>query len=297
MLMETLRDAYKTLGVPINSSISVVREAYRKLAKKYHPDSNPHEQEHSHALMMKINDAYEIIKWHQKRGLRVEERVYSPYDEMLRRWERERAQEKEAKRRAEERREREQEAFHRFWERVTLERKYEFNDKKYFDYIVRYARAFLSFYYRKNLHNSAYRARPYGSRLYSEYVVRFKRMLDKGRQITRISRSERYRKRSNLVFGFLKSFIDDSGRIYTPGIERRAQALRSFEKALYGSDMFIGNYFTNEIASREQVITLFKESLDRFEYFLKAYPESALIEYAQSRLGVLELLYRAFIRD
>ena len=101
--MESLRDAYKVLGVPVNSSIRVVREAYRKLAKKYHPDSNPHEQEHSHAIMMKINDAYEIIKWHHKRGLRVEERVDSPYDEMLERWEKERAQEKEAKRRTEER--------------------------------------------------------------------------------------------------------------------------------------------------------------------------------------------------
>ncbi|UCB45189.1 MAG: J domain-containing protein [Spirochaetota bacterium] len=295
--MESLRDAYKILGVPINSSIRVVREAYRKLAKKYHPDSNPHEPEHSHAMMMKINDAYEIIKWHQKRGIWVEERVYSPYDEMLKRWERERAQEREAKRRSEERRQREQEAFQRFWERVTLERKYELGDKKYFDSIVRYARAFLSFYYGKNLHNFAYRERPYGSRLYSEYEVRFNRMLDKGRQLARLSKSERYRKKSNLVLGFLKTFIDDTKRIYSPIIERRAQALRSFEKALYGSDKFIGNYFTHENTDREQIIELFKKSLDGFEYFLKAYPESSLIEYAQSRLGVLEFLYRAFIRD
>ena len=216
---------------------------------------------------------------------------------MLKRWERERVQEREAKRRTEDRRTREQEAFQRFWERVTLERKYELEDKKYFNSIVNYARTFLSFCYRKNLHNFTYRERPYGSRLYSEYVIRFRRMLDKGRQIIKFSKSERYRKRSNLVFGFLKSFIDDTERVYSAGIERRAQALRSFEKALYGSDKFIGNYFTKENTDREQVIELFKESLDRFEYFLQAYPESPLIEYAQSRLGVLELLYRAFIRD
>jgi curved DNA-binding protein CbpA len=295
--MDILRDAYKILGVPINSSMHVVREAYRKLAKEYHPDSNPCEPEQSHTMMMKINNAYETIKWHQKRGLRVEERVYSPYDEMLRRWEREKAQEREAERRAEERRKREQEAFRKFWESVNLERRYELDDKKYYESIVHYARTFLSFYYKKNLHNLVYRERPYGSRLYEEYVLRFKRMLDKGRQITSVCRSERYRKRSNLVFGFLKGFIDDTLNTYPIGIESRAQALRSFEKAQYGSDKFVGEYFTEENHDRGKVIERFKESLDRFESFLKTYPESPLITYAQSRLGVLERFYRAFLRD
>jgi curved DNA-binding protein CbpA len=295
--MDILRDAYRILGVPINSSMKVVRESYRKLAKEYHPDSNPSEPENSHTMMMKINNAYETIKWHQKRGLWVEERVYSPYDEMLRRWEREKTREREAKRRADDRRKREQEAFRKFWERVTLERKYELEDQKYYETIVRYARTFLSFYYRKNLHNLIYRERPYGSRLYEEYVARFNSMLDRERQLATVCRSERYRKRSNLVFGFLKSFIDDTLRTYPIGIECRAQALRSFEKAQYGSDKFVGDYFTEENHDRGMAIEHLKESLDRFENFLKTYPESPLITYAQSRLGVLERLYRAFLRD
>ena len=38
-------DPYKVLGLPRNASDEDVKRAYRTLAKKYHPDLNPGDQE------------------------------------------------------------------------------------------------------------------------------------------------------------------------------------------------------------------------------------------------------------
>ena len=54
-------DPYKVLGVSPNASDDEIKRAYRKLAKKYHPDVNPGNAEAARK-MQEINAAYEQIK-------------------------------------------------------------------------------------------------------------------------------------------------------------------------------------------------------------------------------------------
>ena len=54
-------DPYKVLGVSPNASDEEIKQAYRRLAKKYHPDLHPGDEEAA-KQMQKINAAYEKIK-------------------------------------------------------------------------------------------------------------------------------------------------------------------------------------------------------------------------------------------
>ncbi len=54
-------DPYQVLGVSRDASDEEIKKAYRKLAKKYHPDLHPGDQEAA-KQMQRINAAYEKIK-------------------------------------------------------------------------------------------------------------------------------------------------------------------------------------------------------------------------------------------
>ena len=54
-------DPYKVLGVSPNASDEEIKQAYRRLAKKYHPDLNPGDAAAA-KKMQEINAAYEKIK-------------------------------------------------------------------------------------------------------------------------------------------------------------------------------------------------------------------------------------------
>ena len=56
-----MADPYQVLGVSPDASDEEIKRAYRKLAKQYHPDTNPGD-EYAAKKMQEINDAYDRIK-------------------------------------------------------------------------------------------------------------------------------------------------------------------------------------------------------------------------------------------
>ena len=54
-------DPYKVLGVSPDASDEDIKRAYRRLAKKYHPDLNPGDKVAAQK-MQEVNAAYEQIK-------------------------------------------------------------------------------------------------------------------------------------------------------------------------------------------------------------------------------------------
>src|SRR5258708_27720477 len=61
-----MRDPYEVLGVPRGASAAAIKSAYRKLAKKHHPDNNKNDQKAA-ARFSEINSANEIIGDEDKR--------------------------------------------------------------------------------------------------------------------------------------------------------------------------------------------------------------------------------------
>ncbi len=61
-----MRDPYEVLGVPRGASAAAIKSAYRKLAKKHHPDSNKNDPKAA-ARFSEINSANEIVGDAEKR--------------------------------------------------------------------------------------------------------------------------------------------------------------------------------------------------------------------------------------
>src|SRR5215472_1982081 len=64
--MVDFKDYYAILGVPKTASDSEIKRAYRKLARKYHPDLNPGDKT-SEAKFKEINEANEVLGDPEKR--------------------------------------------------------------------------------------------------------------------------------------------------------------------------------------------------------------------------------------
>jgi DnaJ-class molecular chaperone len=60
------RDYYATLGVSRDATEKQVRDGYRKLARRYHPDVNPGDKQ-AEARFKEINEAYEVLSNPEKR--------------------------------------------------------------------------------------------------------------------------------------------------------------------------------------------------------------------------------------
>ena len=59
-------DYYKILGLDKNASDEDIKKAYRKLARKYHPDLNPNDQE-ANKKFQQVNEANEVLSDPEKR--------------------------------------------------------------------------------------------------------------------------------------------------------------------------------------------------------------------------------------
>src|ERR1700742_2022546 len=62
-----MKDPYETLGVQRTADEATIRAAYRKLAKKHHPDVNPNKKDAA-ARFGEISSAYDLLSDKDTRG-------------------------------------------------------------------------------------------------------------------------------------------------------------------------------------------------------------------------------------
>ena len=65
--MAEKRDYYEVLGVDKNASETEIKRAYRKVAKKYHPDMNPGDKE-AEEKFKEAAEAYEVLSDPEKKS-------------------------------------------------------------------------------------------------------------------------------------------------------------------------------------------------------------------------------------
>jgi len=62
------RDYYEILGISKDASLDEIKTAYRKFARKYHPDMNPNNKAEAEEKFKEISEAYDVLMDTQKRA-------------------------------------------------------------------------------------------------------------------------------------------------------------------------------------------------------------------------------------
>ena len=57
----TTSNHYETLGISQDATQAEVKQAYRRLVKKFHPDKKPQDSLRNHDQIARINGAYEVL--------------------------------------------------------------------------------------------------------------------------------------------------------------------------------------------------------------------------------------------
>ncbi len=76
MALNGFKDYFKILGISRNATDREIKSAFRKLARRFHPDLNPNDEK-AESEFKEINEAYEILSDHEKK---------KSYEEYLNYW-------------------------------------------------------------------------------------------------------------------------------------------------------------------------------------------------------------------
>ena len=296
MIKDDLVEAYRTLGISTDSPLSEINRIYRKLAKRFHPDSNAGNPDYSHETIVRINKAYDLIKASFKKGSKPSDLKsysaktrYSEYDLL-------KAKAREQQRKAEERLKKEREAFQRILERTVIERKHEIIDEKSFDIISETAFELISCYFEKNFNNTVFRSLPQTEKRFNKYLEIYRRQLEEIKRLTPSFRSKIHSERAYSAYEFLKVFIDDAVNGCPVATDRRAHAYQGFQNVAGIYEEFLMYFYSSHQIKRDKSLQMFKNALDSIENFLQSFPESPLTRYAEKKILILDRMYRAFIK-